>query len=324
MTRAATGSIILIFTLFPALAAAQPAIESLGSRALGMGGAFVGVADDATAVFWNPAGIATGQPYGATIEWNRLRFSDPDAPLVPGPMRRDSTVTAFAAWPVGLSYSRVDSTQLVDRGLGFLETEKLEIRQFGLTFVQTVVQGVVIGATGKYLRGTAGYAPALGADVEEALDIGDDLDIDSEGGWDVDAGIMADFVYARLGVTVKNLFEPDFGEIAANEITLKRQARLGLAVLPAAGVTLAMDVDLNTVGLRDGLRRMFALGGESRLGTRLAVRAGVRWDLEGPKQTITAFGASVAVRPGMWIDGHASLSQHDGDRGFGVAFRSGY
>ena len=143
-------------------------------------------------------------------------------------------------------------------------------------------------------------------------------------GWDLDAGIMADFVYARLGVTVRNMFEPDFGGIAEDEITLKRQARLGLAVLPAAGVTLAMDVDLNTVGLRDGLRRMFALGGESRLGTRLAVRAGVRWDLEGPKQTITAFGASVAIRPGMWIDGHASLSQHDGDRGFGVAFRSGY
>src|SRR5262249_3197759 len=204
-----------------------------------------------------------------------------------GPMRRDSAVTALAALPVGISYSRIDSTQIVDRGLGFLETEKLEIRQFGFTFAQTVVQGVVVGATGKYLRGTAGYAPAIGNNVEDALDVGDDVDFDSEGGWDVDAGVMADFVYARLGVTVKNLFEPDFGRIAANEITLKRQARLGVAVLPTSGLTLAMDVDLNTVGLRDGLRRMFALGGESHLGTRLAVRAGVRWDLEGPKQTIT-------------------------------------
>ena len=30
----------------------------VGTRALGMGGAFVGVADDATAVYWNPAGLA--------------------------------------------------------------------------------------------------------------------------------------------------------------------------------------------------------------------------------------------------------------------------
>ena len=37
-------------------ALAQP-YESLGVRALGMGGAFVAVADDATAAYWNPAGL---------------------------------------------------------------------------------------------------------------------------------------------------------------------------------------------------------------------------------------------------------------------------
>ena len=33
-------------------------LNSLGSRALSMGGAFVGLADDFSAIFWNPAGIA--------------------------------------------------------------------------------------------------------------------------------------------------------------------------------------------------------------------------------------------------------------------------
>lgn len=33
-------------------------LNSIGSRALGMGGAFVGLADDASAVYWNPAGLA--------------------------------------------------------------------------------------------------------------------------------------------------------------------------------------------------------------------------------------------------------------------------
>ena len=37
-------------------------VESVGNRALGMGGAFVAVADDSTATWWNPAGLATG-PY---------------------------------------------------------------------------------------------------------------------------------------------------------------------------------------------------------------------------------------------------------------------
>lgn len=33
-------------------------LNSLGSRALAMGGAFVGLADDFSAIYWNPAGIA--------------------------------------------------------------------------------------------------------------------------------------------------------------------------------------------------------------------------------------------------------------------------
>ncbi|MEO6223141.1 MAG: hypothetical protein ABIP90_07805, partial [Vicinamibacterales bacterium] len=57
-------------------ASAQTGFEVIGSRALGMGGAFVAVADDPSAVFWNPAGLASGQPAGATIEWVRFRFGD--------------------------------------------------------------------------------------------------------------------------------------------------------------------------------------------------------------------------------------------------------
>lgn len=36
-------------------------LNSVGARALGMGGAFVGVANDATAIYWNPAGLAGQQ-----------------------------------------------------------------------------------------------------------------------------------------------------------------------------------------------------------------------------------------------------------------------
>ena len=33
-------------------------LNSIGARALGMGGAFVGLANDGTALYWNPAGLA--------------------------------------------------------------------------------------------------------------------------------------------------------------------------------------------------------------------------------------------------------------------------
>ena len=39
---------------------AAQTVETVGSRALGMGGAFVAVANDSSATWWNPAGLATG------------------------------------------------------------------------------------------------------------------------------------------------------------------------------------------------------------------------------------------------------------------------
>lgn len=52
---------LVIFSLFAlsSLALANGLnLNSLGSRALSMGGAFVGLADDYSAIFWNPAGMA--------------------------------------------------------------------------------------------------------------------------------------------------------------------------------------------------------------------------------------------------------------------------
>ena len=50
---------LLCLILLPALAQANGLnLNSLGSRALAMGGAFVGLADDFSAIYWNPAGMS--------------------------------------------------------------------------------------------------------------------------------------------------------------------------------------------------------------------------------------------------------------------------
>ncbi|MGH9162460.1 MAG: hypothetical protein ACRD2X_21040, partial [Vicinamibacteraceae bacterium] len=59
--------IVTCWTVSAAAAAAQP-IELVGARALGMGGAFVAVADDATATYWNPAGLAFGGLFSTVVE----------------------------------------------------------------------------------------------------------------------------------------------------------------------------------------------------------------------------------------------------------------
>ena len=63
-----------------AFATQTEAQSSLGVRANGMGGAFVGVADDASAVYWNPAGLATGVLASVNLELGELEAWGRDRP----------------------------------------------------------------------------------------------------------------------------------------------------------------------------------------------------------------------------------------------------
>ncbi len=311
--------------LVPVSARAQLVFESVGERALGMAGAFVAVADDATAVHWNPAGLAASGPAGMTIGWYRFQFGDRDGPAAPGAVRRGGTFTSLGTWPLGISYGSFDTTSLVEGDGGEVRADTLHVSQFGVTVLQSVVPGLVVGSTLKFLRAdAAGIAAAPMMTAGDALALGEDQRGDRHNAFDLDLGVMASSDLLRVGLTVKNLRSPSFGEIPGSGRALPRQVRLGVAVLPADGVTLAMDLDLDTVDLAGGLRRMGAVGGEVALGSRLSVRSGVRWSLVGPRHPVGAVGASVALRPSLWLDGHYAKGQLHDDVEFGAALRAGF
>ena len=316
-------SVLLLLLLWPAAASAQQIVESAGSRALGMAGAFVGVADDATAVYWNPAGLASGPPGGVAIGWVDFRTGDRSGAAKPGPTHRRSRFVSLGTWPLGLSYGQFREGALVAGPDGETRFSVLEISQFSATVLQTLVQGLVVGTTLKYLRGGMVSGLAGGTSARAALDAATDLESPSDGRFDLDLGLMADLRRARFGLTVRNLREPTFGEVEESAIQLKRHSRMGLAVLPTDGLTLAMDLDLDTVDLRDGPRRILAFGGENQF-DRWALRGGVRWSLEGSRRTAGAVGLSVRIRPGAWVDGHYTQGRVEADRGFGVALRAGF
>jgi hypothetical protein len=303
-------------------AKAQQVFESVGSRALGMGGAFVAVADDGTAAFWNPAGVALSPKGNLTLEWVRFQTGNRDQPPAPGPTNRTASFATFGSSNFSLSYGTLQGADLVTTSSGTM-AEMLKTTQYGATVLQGVAPGVILGSTLKLVRGFAASEAAVGTSGSNALSQVSGLHGQTVTRFDFDVGLMVDMKQVRLGLVAKNLEEPTFPEPRGSPFTLHRQLRAGVAVLPTSGLTLALDLDLDTIDLRGGLRRMIAFGGEDRIGARFALRGGLRWSVTGDRQLVGSAGVSVAVRPGAWIDGHYTQGALDGDRGFGIAFRVG-
>src|SRR5688572_14497453 len=97
---------VLGLCLLTSSASAQ-VMESVGVRALGMGGAFVAVASDSTTTWWNPAGLPAG-PFvdisiaGATTDAGEVL-----------PVRRERTTgVALLTPPLGLAYYRFRVTDI--------------------------------------------------------------------------------------------------------------------------------------------------------------------------------------------------------------------
>src|SRR3954466_13822605 len=91
--------VVLMLAAMIAPAGAQ-SFEAVGTRAAGMGGAFVAVADDASAAYWNPAGFAAGS-------YLRLVLDRKSAQVQPsfGPAAKQSGLLIALGMPaLGLSY----------------------------------------------------------------------------------------------------------------------------------------------------------------------------------------------------------------------------
>jgi len=322
MRRLATGAVCLL--LLPVTASAQQVFEAIGSRALGMAGAFVAVADDPSATYWNPAGLAAAGPAAATIEWVRFQTGNQKQATAPGPSRRSASFVCLGTWPIGLSFTKQQSSALVSQPSGAVWTQAFDTSDTAVTLLQSLTEGLVIATTLKYVRGTVVSNPAQEPITGDALAAASVEGGKSEGHFDYDLALMVDMKKLRIGWTIKNLRRSTFSDATGVSVSLRRQSRAGVAFLPNNGLTLAIDVDLDTAALTDGLRRMIALGGEKRLGQRFVMRGGIRMSLRGPRRQVVAVGASVALRQHAWLDGHYSQGRLDADRGFGLALRAGY
>jgi F plasmid transfer operon protein TraF len=308
-----------------ALGSARPAAaqiyEAVGTRALGMGGAFVAVADDATATWWNPAGLVTGNFLSVVAESGSV--TEPRDTPDEGPGRRDSATGFALTVPVlGFSYYRLRISEIApvpattdaagggrqDQGAAEVALHSIALSQLGVTVGQSLGKYFIIASTLKLVRaGASASAVGAGSDL---LDRADDLDVSHDTRGDLDVGAMAAFGAVRLGLGIRNVTTPEFGD-GPDRVELERQVRAGAAFLAAprgalSAVTVAVDGDLTRTRTVTGDVRHIALGLETWFGQRrVGLRSGVSIDTIGPARTTGAAGGSVSLPYGVQVSGAA-------------------
>jgi hypothetical protein len=221
--------------------------NGVGARALAMGGAFVAVADDATAAVWNPAGLAS-------LDDTRLTGMSTDLFGLGITHQYVGATTSFANLGIGLAWERASiDGQIVDeegeQGNAFTWVEQA----FGLSLATNVLDVAMVGANVTYYLADSGLG-------DEASGFGFDL------GVLVSLGDM--FV---IGVNAKDLAGSSIAWDGGAADTISGVYTAGLAMkLVDSKLILATDVDFGGDGLGDT-----HVGVEFKVIDELALRGGV-------------------------------------------------
>ena len=314
--------------------------ELVGTRAQGMGGAFVAVADDATATWWNPAGLASGATL--SLVWDMADNLAPRNPRPEGPASLGDTMGFALTTPaLGLSYYRLRISEMQpvssngagtsvrqEEGATGIGLRTLALNQFGATTGQSLGGNVVLASTLKLIR--AGTAVAIGevpGAARDALEHVGDLELPMETQVALDVGAMVMLSQQiRVGVSVKHLREPEFGE-GETAIKLERQARAGVAVMgggKSASLTTAADFDITTLDTVLGDVRHIGAGAEAWLLNRLVgVRGGFSVNTAGEGGTAWSIGGSAGMR-GFFFDGFMTLGSDASRDGWGISARMSF
>ena len=325
---------LLAFALFlPGIAAGQ----SMGTRAAGMGEAFVAVADDATSIYWNPAGMATGAFLSFVLDFGQNRAEPPNPDGTAGGAEGSAQFIGFTIPPFGVGYYRrsvAATTKLTTEGMagqsredGRQSVQALTTSNIGVTLAQSINDYIVVASTVKFVRGEVTSGVSTARDPFDALDERDSFPHRDTSRVDVDAGAMVAVEQWRLGLVARNLTTPEFDrpDVEGSSVELGREVRVGAAWGSGwpgiSRLVVSTDVDITRQASLTGDRRDVAAGVETWwLGQRLGVRGGLRGSTSGEARPVVAGGVSAAIKSGVFVEAHLARGDQD-ERSWSVGAR---
>ena len=305
------------------IGAAEPAmaqgLETLGNRAAALS-AFVAVADDVSAVAWNPAGLVMGPLFNLSVDLGRSSAVPDAAPRTPDAAGKLGTsLIGIGLPPLGLSYYRIASSVLQaaspevasdpSREEGRVVARSLVTTHLGATVLHSVGDHLTVGTTLKLVHGSVAAANLRAASWTEGFDRLEMLNSTSSIRGDLDVGAMVAVDRVRAGIVARNLTQPTFeaDRVGNTDVVLERHARAGVAWgdrWPGnARLIVAVDVDLTRVPDATGERRDIAAGVERWVrGHQIGIRGGVRTSTVGDARPVVSAGMSYGIRSGTYVD----------------------
>ena len=252
-------TVVVVLSVLAAPALCFSAISQqvpVGPRGIAMGGAFSSIADDATALFWNPAGLA--------------RIGHQEITGAHANLFNSGINDNFAAFVLPLSLNHAVAIDWYHSGF---DDNELAFGENRIDFAYAYKVGSIFsaGITAKYLtRGT----DLDGSNVRRGTGAGLDL------------GVLATPIEAlHLGLVAQDLSNTklNYSE-GGSDVVYPRNVRAGASYEYKRWGTVAFDVD-----------DRWHLGAEVTPIEQVALRAGFEDDREGPERATFTYGAGFKV-----------------------------
>jgi tetratricopeptide (TPR) repeat protein len=292
--------LILISTFNFAYAASQDAglpgefiSYGAGARSVGMGRAFTAVADDASGIYWNPAGL--------------VKLSNPELS------------TFFASLYEGTNYGFTGYAQntrkngAIGVGIVYLGTGGIEYRTSRTEATTSLFSASELALLIPYGR-KINYELAVGGNVKV---INQSIQSQSGGGFGVDLGATYKAWYKlNFGISIKNILPPTV-KIMEKTDTYPLDITIGAAYNLLSGESWLLALDVNKTGSRSA---KISIGTETSLWKFMNLRAGYNeTEVSGGLgfKLYTSFGR---------VDIDYALSYHNavsGYEGLGITHRMG-